>query len=370
MTMSRFTALTALGLALFLVFASPGAAAPPTISYSIEGIAGTNGWYRGSAFGESVVLHWSVSGAVSTTCLAAVAIPGPTTGTTQSCSATSADGSSTTDVTAPIMIDATPPTIAAKLSRKPDSDGWYTHPVTIRWSGTDAISGIAGCSSVTYRGPDSATATVDGGCTDMAGNTAVREVGFAYDATPPVLSAVSEQSTAGANVLRWSSSSPSDRVVIRRAVHGAKAHKAVFKGSAGEFTDKKIRAGAEYVYTVQSFDQSGNASKVVTVAGLPKVLTLRKTHYVPRAAPDPILRWGRFRGAGYYNVQLFRGSKRIYSAWPTTHRLGLHATWSWANHRFRLTPGRYRWYVWAGLGARTLARYRTVGSASFVVPRR
>ena len=184
-----------------------------------------------------------------------------------------------------------------------------------------------------------------------------------------MLSDVSEQSTTADNVLRWSSSSPSDRVVVRRAVHGGKAHRAVFDGSAQGFTDAKIRPGAEYVYSVQSFDQAGNPSKAVTIAGLPKVLTLRKTAYVPRAAPNPILRWGRFRGAGYYNVQLFRGSKRIYSAWPTRHQLGLPAAWKWSDHRFRLTPGRYRWYVWAGLGPRTLARYRTVGSARFVVPR-
>ena len=184
-----------------------------------------------------------------------------------------------------------------------------------------------------------------------------------------MLSAVSEQSAAGENVLRWSSSSPSDRVVVRRAAPGGKAHKAVFEGRAQQFTDKTIRPGAEYLYSVRSFDQADNPSKVVTIAALPKVPTLRKTHYVPRAAPNPILRWRRFPGAGYYNLQLFRGSKRIYSAWPTTHQLGLSATWKWSDHRFRLTPGRYRWYVWAGLGARRLARYRTVGSARFVVPR-
>jgi len=367
--MTRFTAIATVALAFFLLFAAPAAASQPTITYSIEGIAGSNGWYRGSIYGDSVVLHWSVSGAQSTNCLAAVTIPGPTTGTTATCSASNGSGSSTTVVTGPIKIDATPPTVTASLSRKPDHNGWYNHPVTIRWSGTDATSGIAGCSSVTYRGPDNAAATVNGGCTDIAGNTAVHEVQLAYDATPPVLGKVTEQSTAVANVLHWSSSSPPDRVVVRRATPGSKAHKTVFDGSAGGFTDNKIRPGAEYLYSVQSFDQAGNSSKAVTIAGLPKVLTLRKTSYVPRAAPNPILRWGRFRGAGYYNVQLFRGSKRIYAAWPTAHQVGLPATWRWSSHRFRLTPGRYHWYVWAGLGARTLARYRAVGSASFVVPR-
>jgi hypothetical protein len=367
-TVTRSTALVAVGLTLFLAFATPAAASLPTISYSIEGIPGTNGWYRGSIYGDNVVLHWSVSNEFSTTCLAAVPILGPTTGTTESCSATNNSGTATV-VTPPIKIDDTPPAVTATFSRKPDSNGWYNHPVTIRWSGTDATSGIAGCSTVAYSGPYNAAATVSGGCTDMAGNTAVHAVRLAYDATPPVLRQVSEDSTATANILRWSPSNDSDRIVVRRTLSGDKAHKTVFNGRAGRFTDTTIRAGAEYVYSVQAFDQAGNSSRVITVTGLPKVLTLQGTGHVPRAAPNPILRWGRIRGAGYYNVQLFRGSKRIYAAWPSSHQVGLRGTWKWAKHRFRLTPGRYRWYVWAGLGARRLARYRTVGSASFIMPR-
>ena len=33
----------------------------PTVAYSIDGIVGTNGWYRGSTSGNFVVVHWSVS---------------------------------------------------------------------------------------------------------------------------------------------------------------------------------------------------------------------------------------------------------------------------------------------------------------------
>jgi hypothetical protein len=368
--MTRFTSGAAIGLVFFLLFVAPAAAAsPPTITYSIEGIAGTNGWYRGSIYGDNVILHWSVLGATSPTCLP-VTIPGPTTGTTETCSATNSSGTVTV-VTPPINIDATPPTVSASITRKPDFNGWYNHPVAVRWSGTDATSGVAHCSVVTYRGPENAAATVDGSCTDEAGNSAGQPVHLAYDATPPVLSKVTEQSTVGANVLHWSSSAASDRVVVRRAIRGNKAHKAVSDVGAGigSFADMKIRPGEQYVYSVQSFDQAGNASHVVTVAGLPKVLTLRKTGYVPRVTTNPILRWERFRGAGYYNVQLFRGTKRIYAAWPTAHHLGLPKSWNWSKRRIRLTPGRYRWYVWAGLGARTLARYRSVGTASFIVPR-
>ena len=368
--MARATSAAAVVLAFVLLFAVTASASTPTISYSIDGIVGANGWYRGSSHGDNVVLHWSVSfNATSSNCLAAVTIPGPTTGTTQTCWAQNADGRATA-VTRVIRIDATPPTgLSASFSRRPDFNGWYNHPVEIRWKGTDATSGIAGCSVVTYKAPDNGAATANGGCTDRAGNTAYRAIRLAYDATPPVLHEVTEESGVAADVLHWSSSSPSDRFVVRRALRGSKAHTTVFTGSADSFTDKRIRAGAEYVYSIHAFDQAGNSSRVVSVAGLPKILTLRKTRFVPRAAPNPILRWQRVRGASYYNVQLFRGSKRIYSAWPRTHQVGLPTTWKWSGHRFRLRPGRYRWYVWAGFGLRKLAHYSAVGSTSFVVPR-
>jgi hypothetical protein len=170
--------------------------------------------------------------------------------------------------------------------------------------------------------------------------------------------------------LRWSSSSASDRVVVRRsALRGRKGEKIVFDGSAGKFSDSTIRAGAEYLYTVQAFDEAGNASNVVSIPGLPRVLTLQKMPSVPLAAQNPILRWRRVRGATYYNVQLFRGSKRIYAAWPTLPQADLPTTWKWSGHHFRLTPGRYHWYVWAGFGPRTLARYHAIGDARFVIPR-
>jgi hypothetical protein len=273
-------------------------------------------------------------------------------------------------VTGELKIDATPPTgVSAGFSRRPDYNGWYNHPVGISWSGADATSGIAGCTSVAYGGPDNGSATVDGGCVDMAGNSTHAAASLAYDATPPVLGQVTEQSTPTADVLHWSSSSLSDRVVVQRALRGTKGQQTVFDGSAVKFSDGEIRLGAQYLYTVQSFDQAGNASNVVSIPGLPKVLTLEKMPFVPQAAQNPILRWRQIRGAAYYNVQLFRGKQRIYAAWPTMHQAGLPTTWKWSGHRFNLAPGPYRWYVWAGFGSRALAHYRAIGSARFVVPR-
>lgn len=365
----RFLAFVALSM---LAAVAPGSAAanPLTITYTIDGISGANGWYRGSAGGNYIVLHWHVSDPSATTvgCEPGLKVLGPTTGFTSSCSAQS--GPETTTKTLVVKIDADPPTgVSPSLARGADFNGWYNHPVGISWSGSDATSGIAGCTSVTYGGPDGANA-VGGGCTDNAGNTASSPVGISYDGTAPVLSKVTITSGSVADVLRWTSSSASDLAVVQRSARGNKEQPIVFRGTGGSFADKKIQHSLEYNYSVQTSDQAGNASRKISVRALPKVLTLRKLPYVPRASSKPILRWDAVRRASYYHLQLFRGSKRIFAAWPVKNELGLPAAWKWSGHRFRLGPGHYRWYVWAGLGRRSFAHYKAVGSARFIVPRR
>jgi hypothetical protein len=359
-----------------LLLAAPISADPsPTASYTITGISGTNNWYRGSAGGNYVVLHWSVQdpgGVIVSTsgCEAAIKVNGPTTGANQTCTAALAGGGSVSWTTNAIKIDADPPVgVGPSVARGADFNGWYNHPVGISWSGSDATSGIAACTSVTYGGPDGANA-VGGGCTDNAGNTASSPVGISYDGTAPVLSKVTITSGTAADVLHWTSSSASDVAVVQRSARGNKQQPIVFRGTGGSFADKKIQTSVEYTYSVQTSDQAGNASRKLSANALPKVLTLRKLPYIPRASSKPILRWEAVRRATYYNLQLFRGSKRIFAAWPLTNELGLPLAWKWAGHRYRLRPGHYRWYVWAGLGRRSFARYKTVGSARFIVPRR
>jgi len=351
---------------------SSAVAGNPQITPSIDGIQGSNGWWRGSAHGNSVVLHWTVTADPPLTstvgCEPAILIPGPTPGKTFTCTATNAEGTEAS--TKNIKIDADPPTsVTASFARGADFNGWFNHPVAVIWQGSDATSGIAACSAVTYGGPDQAAAGVSGGCTDNAGNFTPAPVSINYDATAPVLSKVRIESKASSDLVHWASTSPSDTVVVQRWARGNEKQQAtLFRGSGAAFTDSKIAPGLEYNYAVQTFDQAGNASKRIVVAGLPKVLLLGKTGYVPRAAAKPILRWNRVHGAQYYNVQLYRGTKRVFAAWPVKNQLGLPAGWRWNGKRQRLSPGKYRWYVWAGFGARSFAHYQTVGSAQFIVP--
>ena len=354
--------------AAFLVIVPTSAANSPTITYTIDGIVGTNGWYRGSSFGNNVVLHWSVSAdTTSTDCLPAITIPGPQLGTTLTCWAQNASGERVQLTTRAIKIDATPPTgVQLHLTRPPDHKGWYNHALPVTISGSDATSGIAACPSVAYAGPEGAGVPVTGGCTDKAGNSTSTSVAINYDATAPTLSKLSVGSTADANVVRWTSSEPTAKIVLQRAPRASTRRVVLYRGVGSKFVDKNIQPGIEYVYSLRDVDQAGNDAEV-TLVGLPKVLTLRRVPYVPRAAPKPILRWERVAGAKYYNVQLFRGTKRVLAAWPARHQLGVPAEWKWNGRRHRLRPGHYHWYVWAGFGPRSFAQYRTVGTADFIV---
>jgi hypothetical protein len=357
-------------LAVSLVVVPTSAADDPMITYTIDGIVGANGWYRGSVHGNNVVVNWHVTNytGLGEDCLN-VLIAGPTQGTTRSCTAWNSSASVTKFTDPPIKVDADPPTgVESHVARPADHNGWYNHPVAVTWTGSDATSGIASCSSTNYAGPEGAGVFFSGGCTDNAGNSTATGVTINYDATPPALSGVSIASTPDANVVRWTSSDPTAKVVVRRAARASTRRVVRFHGTASSFVDKKIEPGIEYVYTLKAVDQAGNESPAATIVGLPKVLTLQKMPYVPRAAPNPILRWEAVGGARYYNVQLFRGKKRVLAAWPDAHQFGVPKAWKWDGRTRRLRPGHYHWYVWAGFGARSFAQYRAVGSAQFIVP--
>ena len=82
------------------------------------------------------------------------------------------------------------------------------------------------------------------------------------------------------------------------------------------------------------------------------------------------MRWLPTPEATYYNVQLFRGSQKVLSIWPTASKLKVPAKWVYARRRFSLTPGTYRWFVFPGFGAKQAAKYGpALGKSTFVVVR-
>jgi hypothetical protein len=139
----------------------------------------------------------------------------------------------------------------------------------------------------------------------------------------------------------------------------------VIRTHRAAYTDRHVRNGVRYHYTLSATDAAGNvARRSLVVRAGPRLLAPIRDARVP---DPPLLRWTRVRGATYYNVQLYRSGEKILSAWPSRSTLRLDRAWSFDHGRRRLPPGRYRWYVWPGFGSRAVHRYGpAIGTSTFV----
>jgi hypothetical protein len=122
--------------------------------------------------------------------------------------------------------------------------------------------------------------------------------------------------------------------------------------------------------TFTAVDRAGN--RAVATTSLDLVLDSARNLHAPVAGAvltsPPVLRWLRVKRAAFYNVQLWRGSTKILSAWPSGTKLRLHARWRYHGKLRQLTAGIYTWYVWPGYGSKASVRYgKLVGASTFIV---
>jgi hypothetical protein len=257
-----------------------------------------------------------------------------------------------------IQVDQTPPTVTGfTTDRPPDKDGWWNHPVGLQFIGTDATSGIAGCDAISYSGPDGPNVPVTGSCRDVAGNTAPGTFPIKYDATPPILASLASQNVVGHTTLNWTTSNDVVQTrIVRSPGIGAAPASEVYSGPDHTFTDTGVTGGRTYTYTLTASDQAANtATDTINVTA--KASPQAAPANVQRFAAPPRLRWRRVKGADYYNVQLFRGARKILSVWPHRNGFQLKRTWKYKGRKRVLSAGPYHWYVWAGYGPRSHHRY-------------
>ena len=266
-----------------------------------------------------------------------------------------------------LRYDTTPPSVTVSTARPPDSNGWYSHPVDVSFTGADGGSGVASCTpTTTYSGPDSDQATITGGCADAAGNKATGSTTLKYDTTAPKLAGVGVSVVSLSATLTWQAPSDTAAVAITR-VPGRDGERSsvVFRGLGSSFRDATLQPGTTYKYEVAASDAAGNTSTVALAAPAPAL-------YLPasgaRVGAGQVLAWAPVKGASYYNVQVFRGPHKVMSVWPKGPRFKLHRSWVYNGKTERLAPGRYRWYVWPGRGPLKAAKYgRLIGGNTFVV---
>jgi hypothetical protein len=268
-----------------------------------------------------------------------------------------------------IRIDQTAPTVAAATDRPPDYGGWFNHPVTVSFRGSDATSGVASCTGSVYGGPDGAGMQVTGTCHDVAGNVGSGSFALNYDATPPPAPLVDSLPGDNRVTLEWSTSPDSQAEVVRAPRSAAPI--VVYRGPGGAFTDRALRNGRRYRYAVSLIDQAGNRA-VGTTSAVPtssKLLEPARGERI-RLVQLPLLIWKRVRKADYYNVQIYRGKRKVLSSWPRQPRFQVKRRWRFGGKRYRLVPGKYCWYVWPGHGRRAKRDYgKRLGKSCFRIVR-
>jgi hypothetical protein len=284
--------------------------------------------------------------------------------------------------------DATKPTMAAP-SASPGAapSGWFTGPVTWTFPCHDTTSGApATVTAPTYVGPDSGSASVTASCTDAAGNTQTRSVAFKYDATPPAPAQLFAAASDGSVALSWTPASDAASFTLTRSNGGPAT--TIFTGSAHNFVDTSVQNGTRYTYTLSSFDAAGNSSNSSVFAVPSTTAPVSSTSPGGGSAPvvvntpppgttttpaiskgltrPPLLKWKRVAGARYYNLQIYRGKKKILSIWPKQAHFRLRSHWRYNGHRHRLTKGTYTWYVWPGFGPTSKHNYGALlGQSAF-----
>ncbi|HZR23530.1 MAG TPA: choice-of-anchor tandem repeat GloVer-containing protein [Vicinamibacterales bacterium] len=193
---------------IFHVVLTPPDTTPPTTTAALTPVPNAAGWNNDSVSvalsaidpgaGSSGVrqITYSVSGAqsVPATSVAGdtVTVPISAEGlSTLTFFATDVAGNMEAANTLLVRVDRTAPTLEGSRAPAANANDWTNTPVTVTFSCSDALSGVA------FSNPDSVIVSaeghgqsVDGTCSDVAGNEASTTVGdINIDITPPAISA-------------------------------------------------------------------------------------------------------------------------------------------------------------------------------------
>lgn len=151
--------------------------AAPVSTAAIAGTAGLNGWYN-SSVEVTIVSTDSLSGIAGSSysldggAFAVYNTPFMVNGEgahTVKFKAADNVGNAETERTLTFWIDVTTPVVAAAASPSADANGWNKEPVTVTFTGTDTVSGIAYCSPQAVIGVEGSSRTVSGYCSDYSG---------------------------------------------------------------------------------------------------------------------------------------------------------------------------------------------------------
>jgi hypothetical protein len=169
----------------------------PTVSGS-QSPPAVSGW-NNSPVTVTFACADSLSGVQS--CSAPVTLNTETPGSSVPGTAADRAGNTASTSWGPVKIDLTPPTISGAPVQSANGAGWYSQPVTIHFTCTDALSGVATCPGDMVISTEGVAQSRSGTAVDVAGNVGTAVAGgINIDRTAPTIQGSRSPS---ANVNGW-----------------------------------------------------------------------------------------------------------------------------------------------------------------------
>lgn len=169
----------------------------PSISHSQSPVANVSGWTNQATI-VTFVCSAGASGVASCSAPVTVTSDGaaqPVVGT-----AVSNAGLSVSE-TVEVSVDTAAPTITGEAIGSVNAAGWFNGPVTVRFTCTDALSGVASCPNDVTLSGSGTNLSVTGVAVDAAGNSSsVTVAGINIDRGSPTITGAT---TASANAAGW-----------------------------------------------------------------------------------------------------------------------------------------------------------------------
>jgi large repetitive protein len=153
--------------------------------------------------------------------------------------------------TVPVLVDTTAPAITGAATTLPNSSGWYRGPITVHFTCTDGLSGLASCPADVTLSGDGANQSVSGTAIDNAGNqTSTTVTGLNLDHTAP--SITFQGVTNGATYTLGAAPTPS--CTASDALSG------VAQTCAGTLTGGNANGVGQFSYSATVTDRAGNST--------------------------------------------------------------------------------------------------------------
>ena len=166
------------------VSVSFGSTEPLTITATASPAPNAAGWNN-----TAVTVTFTCTGSRLAVCPARVVVS--TDGAGQQVTGTATDtAGNTATATATVSIDTTAPTITATVTPAPNAAGWNNTAVTVTFTCSDPVSGVASCPSSVGVSSNGANRVVTRQASDRAGNSASASATVNVDRTAPTIGSV------------------------------------------------------------------------------------------------------------------------------------------------------------------------------------